>query len=96
MQVIKSYKVDEIYKVDSKKMLPPDPKSHVDLTRITNKNFKILNFSSERFLKRMITKENAIPISSKLGPFEIISPVLQDKTYHWCSCGMSKKQVIII
>jgi hypothetical protein len=96
LQVIKTFKIDEVYKVDTKKMGHPNPKSHVDLSRITNKNFKILNFSTESFNKKSITKENAVPISSKLGPFEINSPVMQDKTYHWCSCGMSKKQVILL
>ena len=33
-----------------------------------------------------------IPVSPKLGPFEILNPITEDKSYHWCSCGMSKKQ----
>lgn len=37
-------------------------------------------------------KNNPIPISPRLGPFEIKNPKTEDKTYHWCSCGMSKKQ----
>lgn len=37
-------------------------------------------------------KNSPIPISPRLGPFEIKNPKTEDKTYHWCSCGMSKKQ----
>jgi CDGSH-type Zn-finger protein len=33
-----------------------------------------------------------IPVSPKLGPFEILNPSTENKSYHWCSCGMSKKQ----
>jgi CDGSH-type Zn-finger protein len=41
------------------------------------------------------SKENEktpIPLSPKLGPFEILNPQIEDKAYHWCSCGLSKKQ----
>jgi len=93
LQVIKKYKVNDIYSVESKKMGPPDPKTHFDLSRITNKNVKMVKYTKEKFNQRVVTKEKAVPISPKLGAFEINSPVLQEKTYHWCSCGMSKTQV---
>jgi len=93
LQIIKKYKVNDIYSVESKKMGPPDPKIHFDLSRITNKNVKMVKYTKEKFNQRVVTKEKAVPISPKLGAFEINSPVLQEKTYHWCSCGMSKTQV---
>jgi hypothetical protein len=93
LKILKKYKVNDIYSVESRKMAPPDPKIHFDLNRITNKNVKIIKFNKEKFNQRVITKEKAVPISPKLGAFEINSPVLQEKTYHWCSCGMSKIQV---
>lgn len=39
------------------------------------------------------TDEKAIPFSPKLGPFEVkTSNRIENKNYHWCSCGLSQKQ----
>jgi hypothetical protein len=95
LQKVKTYKVQDVYSIQSKKMGHPDPQKHFDFTRVKNGHFYATTFSKAKFNKRMITKETAIPISAKLGPFEIVSPIMDHKTYHWCSCGMSKNQVFL-
>ena len=42
------------------------------------------------FTHPTITKPT--PVSSKLGPYVILEPKLDTKKYHWCSCGLSRKQ----
>eukprot|EP00340_Litonotus_pictus_P008191 CAMPEP_0170515620 /NCGR_PEP_ID=MMETSP0209-20121228/2034_1 /TAXON_ID=665100 ORGANISM="Litonotus pictus, Strain P1" /NCGR_SAMPLE_ID=MMETSP0209 /ASSEMBLY_ACC=CAM_ASM_000301 /LENGTH=297 /DNA_ID=CAMNT_0010800189 /DNA_START=1 /DNA_END=894 /DNA_ORIENTATION=+ len=33
------------------------------------------------------------PVSPRLGPFPVeVKDPIEEKNYHWCSCGMSKKQ----
>lgn len=83
-------KIQNLYDIKSKKMGPPNINAFIDSSRITNKNVSLGVFNSEKF-----NKDNSVkftPVSPKLGPFEIVDPKLENKTYHWCSCGMSKKQ----
>jgi CDGSH-type Zn-finger protein len=83
-------RIQNIYDINSKKMGPPVIKNFIDSSKITNPNVTLGIFSFEKMAKDERTK--FIPVSPKLGPFEIIEPDLEGKTYHWCSCGMSNKQ----
>lgn len=51
----------------------------LELIRIKKLNFK--------------SKSTPIPYSPKLGPYEVlVTKNINNKNYHWCSCGLSKKQ----
>lgn len=39
-------------------------------------------------------EERPIPISPYLGPIKVSNPIVNEKKYFWCSCGMSLKQVL--
>lgn len=56
-----------------------DYKRILELIRAKKMNFK--------------TKSIPIPYSPKLGPYEVlVTKNINNKNYHWCSCGLSKKQ----
>jgi len=86
-------KISDIYNIKSKKMAPPNIHSIIDKTKFENNNVRLRNFIKDEF-KNVGREEDRkyIPVSPRLGPFEILDPKLEGKTYHWCSCGMSKKQ----
>ncbi len=81
--------------IETKKTLNSKSKSKTN-TAITNPesntsdNTTLPNKEKEKEKEK--EKAIAVPISPKLGPFEILNPKIDDKSYHWCSCGLSKKQ----
>jgi CDGSH-type Zn-finger protein len=83
-------KIHTFYNIESKKMEFPNVLKHIDNSKINNKNVTLQLFNREIF--NLEYEEKFIPVSPKLGPFEILNPKLESKTYHWCACGMSKKQ----
>ena len=85
-------KLKDIYEIKSKKMPPRDIDNLIDRSKFENKNVKMRSvFLKEDKIGREVDR-NYIPVSPRLGPFEILEPKLEDKTYHWCACGMSSKQ----
>ena len=56
-------------------------------------NFKkLINPNSIQFDSKDTSKATPIPLSPKLVPYEVLNPKLENKSYHWCSCGLSKNQ----
>jgi CDGSH-type Zn-finger protein len=87
------FKIDDIYQIKNKKLPERNIFNHIDRTRITNPNVSFSNhYDKEAFAKTGFEESNPIPVSAKLGPFEIINPQMENKTYHWCSCGLSANQ----
>jgi CDGSH-type Zn-finger protein len=84
-------RLTDVYKIKRPKMDAPSIDSCIDRSKFQHNNVKLGLFDKEEYSK---TEENPklIPISPKLGPFEVNEPVLEKKTYHWCSCGLSNKQ----
>ncbi len=82
--------IKDLYNFQSKKMDAKDPSKHIDMSKFEHKNVKLKIFKDEEFATTEI--RNPIPISPRLGPYEVVNPKLEGKTYHWCACGMSNKQ----
>jgi CDGSH-type Zn-finger protein len=82
--------IKEIYDIPSKKLGAKDPSKFIDASRFENKNFRLSIFNEEKFFSSI--PDFLIPVSPRLGPYEVINPQLEGKTYHWCACGMSNKQ----
>lgn len=43
-------------------------------------------------MRGLFPGETAIPVSPKIGPYEVKDPIYGAKNYYWCTCGMSNKQ----
>lgn len=84
------YDLSNIYDIGSKKMGPKDPSKFIDISRFKHNNVKLRVFVQEEFFKS--EPKQLTPVVPRLGPFEIVNPQLEGKTYHWCACGMSNKQ----
>jgi CDGSH-type Zn-finger protein len=83
--------ISDVYTIKEKKMAPRNISGIIDKERFEHGNVKMRNFNREEFFHSHDDKK-AIPVSPRLGPFEILDPKMEGKTYHWCSCGMSRKQ----
>jgi CDGSH-type Zn-finger protein len=78
----------------------------IKMLKAVLRNFSTLKLLEERAFfnvsklpKRVNKREalanpqsTAIPLSPSMKPYVLERPVQVDKTYHWCSCGLSKKQ----
>jgi CDGSH-type Zn-finger protein len=85
--------ISDVYTIKSNKMAPKNIANFIDKSRFENNNVKLRNYSEKEFKESGREEDRKyIPISPRLGPFEILEPKMEGKTYHWCSCGMSKKQ----
>ena len=97
-------KIDDVYDFN-KKLGAPDISKHIDFERFTEGNVKLETFPTKAYqnwkeegVKKLVygdtknLRKDKIPISPKLGPFILHKPKLEDKSYSWCSCGMSKSQ----
>ena len=66
------FKIDDVYNIKSKKLGPPNIANFIDKTRIVNPNVTFSDtFIKEEFNKDDFEEMNPIPISPKLGPFEV-------------------------
>ena len=59
---------------------------------LANERCTLQKFSPKEFKRGLAEDEEPFPISPRIGPYVIDKPVFGGKNYHWCSCGMSKKQ----
>jgi CDGSH-type Zn-finger protein len=82
--------ITDLYNINSKKLGAKNPSNFIDTSRFENSNYKLSIFSDEKFFRS--PKDEFIPVSPRLGPYEVVNPQLEGKTYHWCACGMSNKQ----
>jgi hypothetical protein len=63
----------DVYEVKSKKLGPRDISKFIDTSKITNPNVSLNdNYDWELFGKDDFETINPTPVSSKLGPFEVI------------------------
>lgn len=86
-------KLTDVYQIKSRKMGPPDIEKLIDRTKFTNPNVELGIYHKEKYSEEYFNEtRKPIPLSPRLGPFEINNPQFENKTYHWCSCGMSKSQ----
>mmetsp|Transcript_48077 Transcript_48077/g.55383 ORF Transcript_48077/g.55383 Transcript_48077/m.55383 type:complete len:130 (-) Transcript_48077:94-483(-) len=66
--------------------------------RLVGLNQRGLFFSTKLEVKKWNREEytrgveNPIPKSPQLKPFKMENPVISQKKYRWCSCGLSGKQ----
>ncbi len=66
------YKIEDIYTIKSKKLQEKNIFDYIDKTRITNPNVSFSNsYDKETFNKNGFEDSNPIPVSSRLGPFEV-------------------------
>lgn len=82
--------IKDYYGIKSKKMGPPKINAIIDSKKFIHKNFALGPFNKEYFENNHIDKPT--PVSSQLGPYEILEPELDTKKYHWCACGLSRRQ----
>mmetsp|Transcript_2302 Transcript_2302/g.5599 ORF Transcript_2302/g.5599 Transcript_2302/m.5599 type:complete len:129 (+) Transcript_2302:45-431(+) len=76
-------------------MLKPLFKSFSSLKLVQERAAFNVSKLQKRINKKEVFKaevEKPIPVSPAMRPFIVENPVRVDKTYHWCSCGLSKKQ----
>ncbi|CAD8047475.1 unnamed protein product [Paramecium sonneborni] len=52
---------------------------------------KVIKLNKEN-KKAQVEEFTPIPTSPVLGPIKIEEPKVSNKTYRWCSCGLSQKQ----
>ena len=73
----------------------------MEIKLVTNDHFfKLVERTKKEISQKKENSEkiddgNYSPCSPRLGPFEVnIAPdlVIENKNFHWCSCGLSKKQ----
>jgi hypothetical protein len=66
--------ISDMYEIKSKKLGPRNVANFIDKTRITNPNVELHDeFDREVFSKDEFESINPIPVSAKLGPFEVIN-----------------------
>jgi hypothetical protein len=73
-----SIKITDLYSIKSKKLGDPNIKKFIDSSKFTNNNAKLRVYSKEDFNKDPFKNSNLIPVSPKLGPFEVINNNLKD------------------
>lgn len=64
-------KIVDIYHIKSKKMGPANINKVIDKSRINHPNVKLSNFNVKDFNKDHFATNKLVPISPKLGPFEV-------------------------
>lgn len=99
---VKEEKLTDLYNL-KRKLGKPNITRFVDKDKFELKNFRLVTKKSKQYTNIAAavaksgyippkTKVNPAPVSPYLGPFVIENPDIETKTYHWCSCGLSKKQ----
>lgn len=73
-----SIKITDLYSIKSKKLGDPNIKKIIDTSKFTNNNVKLRVYSKEDYNKDPFKNSNLIPVSPKLGPFEVIKINLSD------------------
>ena len=68
-----SIKITDLYSIKSKKLGDPNIKKIIDSSKFTNNNVKLRVYSKEDYNKDPFKNSNLIPVSPKLGPFEVIN-----------------------
>jgi hypothetical protein len=64
-------KIRDIYDIKYKKMGAPDINKLIDKSKFVNKNVKLSVYSHEEYEKNPLADQNLIPVSAKIGPFEV-------------------------
>ena len=59
---------------------------------VNHKKVKIQKFKKSDYRRGLQRGDKAVPVSPKIGPYEIKDPLFGAKNYYWCSCGMSNNQ----
>ena len=67
---------------------------HLSPELAANERVSIQKFENNFFKRGLDQDEKPFPISPKVGPYLVEKPIFGAKNYYWCSCGMSKEQVI--
>ena len=66
------FKIEDVYTIKSKKLPERNILNFIDKTRITNPNVTFSNtYDRDAFNKDDFKEINPIPVSAKLGPFEV-------------------------
>ena len=59
---------------------------------VNHPHVKIEKYKKSEYNRGLRTGEKAVPVSPRIGPYEIKNPIFGAKNYYWCTCGMSNKQ----
>lgn len=59
---------------------------------VAHQNVKVAKFNKRKQIRGLEPGEKAIPVSPRIGPYEVKHPIYGSKNYFWCSCGLSSKQ----
>lgn len=66
-----THTIKDMYKITSKKMPSPNIRNLIDSSRFVNPNVKLGLFTTDRLNQDYFVDKKHIPISAKLGPFEV-------------------------
>lgn len=94
-KTLKQSKPEEYLQVmgsDGKVVDPSEKKTIEEIYEV-----KVMNAKSPKLLRGFNPtdeEEKPIPCCASLGPIVVQNPEIFSKKYKWCSCGMSRKQVI--
>jgi len=87
------YSIARSFSKKTLKKFTPEPyletKPIIKERKINDVEIKVEVFDARTYKRGLFEDEKAIPISPKIGPIRVDNPKISDKTYRWCSCGMS-------
>ncbi len=63
---------------------------HPDLLSLDNVTLQ--KFNKREFVRGLAEGEKPFPATPRIAPFKVEDPIVEGKTYRWCSCGMSRSQ----
>ncbi len=66
-----NFKITDVYSIKSKKLGDPNIKNIIDSTKFKNNNVKLRIYTKEDYNKDPFKNSKLIPVSPKLGPFEV-------------------------
>jgi hypothetical protein len=67
----KEFKITDMYTIKSKKLGDPNIKKIIDSTKFQHNNVKLRAYNKEDYNKDSFKNSTLIPVSPKLGPFEV-------------------------
>lgn len=71
LNTVSNLNIKDVYTIKSKKMGPPDINKIIDRSKITHPGVKLSNFDPKTFSNNEFENKNPIPISPRLGPYEV-------------------------
>lgn len=74
------FKITDMYSIKSKKLGDPNIKKMIDPTKFQHNNVKLRVYDKEDYNKDPFKNSIMIPVSPKLGPFEVNLNIIYHKT----------------